>query len=160
MPGRILSGGLNRDFRILTEDEFQDRVRTSNFLEYATVHGYHYGTLEKTVEDALKNGRSILMDIDVQGARQIRTRLMSAPDTDLLKNSFIDIFIAPPGIEALRKRLEGRGEDAAEVIEHRLRNAGAEMAAVDEYEHVVVNDDLGKAYAELTSIISRVSEGQ
>ena len=113
-----------KDYVFLTEDGFEGRVTAGAFLEHAVVHGYRYGTLKETVNDALSDGKSVVMDIDVQGAEQIRDGVSRLPDGDVLKDSFVDIFVAPPSIEILKERLGARGEDTPEVIERRLRNAG------------------------------------
>jgi len=142
------------DYTFLTKDEFEQQVREGQFLEHATVHGYRYGTLRETVLHALAEGRSVLMDIDVQGAEQIRACVKSGAG-DLLDKAFVDIFITPPSIDALRERLEMRGEDTPEVIEKRLENAQREMAQADKYMRVIVNDELDRAYAELRGIVAK-----
>jgi guanylate kinase len=148
------------DYFFLSEDEFSRRLAAGAFLEHAVVHGHRYGTPRKGVEDALKAGRSVLMDIDVEGARQIRERVARAPDDDLLKRAFVDIFIEPPSMQALKERLEGRAEDAPEVIAARLRNAEAEMDARHRYRYRIVNRDLDKAYAELKAVLEAEQRGR
>jgi len=142
-----------QDYFFISEAEFASKLRNGELLEHAVVHGYHYGTPRRLVENSLQSGRSVLMDIDVQGARQIRRYVEQAPSGDLLKQGFVDIFIEPPSLMDLRRRLEARGEDSAEVIAQRLRNARAEMEARNEYRYRIVNRELDKAYAELKSII-------
>jgi guanylate kinase len=143
------------DYHFLSEKEFDARVALGDFLEHAVVHGYKYGTLRAAVAGALENGRSVLMDIDVQGARQIRDRVRAAPAGDILKKGFVDIFIAPPSLEALRQRLVKRAEDKPEVIERRLHNAEVEMRSAGEYRYQVVNDVLEKAYAGFRELIRK-----
>lgn len=143
------------DYHFVTDSTFADYVNDDRFLEHATVHGYRYGTLRDTVEHALRNGSSVIMDIDVQGAGQIRERIRRAAEEDLLKDCFLDIFVAPPSMDALRQRLEGRGEDTQEVIEKRIRNAAGEMMQADDFQHTVVNDDLNGAYEALSSVIGK-----
>lgn len=143
-----------RDYFFLTEEEFKRRVAEGSFLEHAVVHGYKYGTLKKTVEDALGEGRSVLMDIDVQGAGQIRDYVFGALDGDPLKNAFVDVFIAARSMDVLKRRMEGRGEDSREVIEHRLEDAEDEVKSAEEYKYVIVNDDLNKAYLQLKDILA------
>jgi len=143
------------DYHFLSADEFAQRLATGEFLEHAQVHGYQYGTLRQTVYDALAEGRDIIMDIDVQGAAQIRAACAALPDEDSIKKGFTDIFIAPPSMEELRRRLCGRSTDADNVIEERLRNAAKEMKQQSCYQHVVINDDLEKAARELAAIILR-----
>jgi guanylate kinase len=98
-------------------------------------------------------GHSVLMDIDVQGAAQIRERVAALPAGDPLREGFVDIFIEPPSLDALRRRLERRAEDAPDVIERRLRQAEVELARRGEYRHRIVNDDLDRAYAEFRDCI-------
>jgi guanylate kinase len=117
------------------------------------VHGNRYGTLKQTVYDALAQGRDIIMDIDVQGAQQIRLACASMPGDDAIKRSFVDIFITVPSMEELRRRLSGRATDSAEVIEQRMRNAADEMKHQPAYRYTVVNDDFQTALDELTRII-------
>jgi guanylate kinase len=147
------------DYHFLSETDFRARIEQGAFLEHAVVHGYYYGTLRESVAGALQDGQSVLMDIDVQGAAQIRKALEAAGPDDPIRGHWTDIFISPPSIEALRQRLEGRGEDAAEVIEARLENAGSEMARAREYRHLVINDDLNHAYSCLREIVVHEAGG-
>ncbi len=142
-----------KDYFFLNDDVFDRRVQEGAFLEHAVVHGYKYGTLKLTVYGELSIGKSVLMDIDVQGAAQIREYVSKVPADDLLKNSFVDIFILPPSINVLKERLKGRAEDADEIIEQRLKNAEMEMADRNLFKHQIVNDKVDKAYAELVSIL-------
>ncbi len=146
------------DYYFLTEAEFERRVAAGEFLEHAVVHDYRYGTLKGTVSDALARGDSVLMDIDVQGAEQIRAYVGAVSDDDPLKRAFVDIFIEPPSMAVLRQRLQGRKEDAPDVIETRLRNAEIEMRQRDRYKHRVVNDDLDQAFRELDDVIREEQE--
>ncbi|MBM4144068.1 MAG: guanylate kinase [Lentisphaerae bacterium] len=141
------------DYFFLSEEDFDRRVAEGAFLEYAGVHARRYGTLREPVESALREGCHVLMDIDVQGAARIRRIAQAAPEGDLIRRGFVDIFIRPPSLEALRERLAERGEDAAEVIEGRLAAAREEMAHMNEYRYVVVNEVLEDAYRELTEIV-------
>ncbi len=142
-----------RDYFFLSPEDFQRRVERGDFLEHATVHDHCYGTLRSTVEDCLGAGRSVLMDIDVAGAEQVRQALAALPANATLRAGFLDLFIRPPSLEELRRRLLARNEDTAEQIELRLRNAAVEMAQSARFRHTVVNDDLERAYAELRRII-------
>ncbi len=146
------------DYYFLTEEQFREYIDAGLFLEYALVHGNYYGTLMKTVRDALENGKHVLLDIDVQGVDQIREKISVLPDDDPLKQGFLDIFIAPPSLQILRERLVGRAEDAPEVIEQRMENAEQEMARADDYEYHIINDDLDTAYRQLNNIIRKESE--
>lgn len=140
-----------QDYHFLTREEFDRRVSAGEFLEHAIVHGNRYGTLRQAVADALEAGKDVLMDIDVQGAAHIRQAARQHP---LLKQALVSIFVTPPSVSALRERLQGRREDSAEVIERRLRNAVEELARWGEYDYLVVNDDLDRAYAELRAIVA------
>lgn len=140
------------DYHFLSDAGFRGRLEAGDFLEHATVHGHLYGTPRSLVESSLRAGRDVLMDIDVQGAAQIREGARRAPAVDTIRRGYVDVFIAPPSTAALRARLEGRGTDAPDVIERRLRKAEAERARSGEYLHVVVNDDLDEAYARLRAI--------
>jgi guanylate kinase len=143
------------DYNFMSEPEFMARVAAGDFLEYAAVHGNYYGTLRETVSSAMESGQSVMMDIDVQGAAQVRDALAGMdPDSPLVRG-FVDIFIMPPSIEELRRRLEGRGEDAPDVIETRLANAEAEMAQAGLYKYQIVNDDLERAFDEIRTLIEQ-----
>lgn len=144
--------GAERDgeaYFFLTMTDFETRMENGEFLEHAWVHGNRYGTLRETVRAAIASGRSVLMDIDVCGAEQVRNFLRTRDPSDVLRRGFIDLFILPPSLEVLRERLERRGEDAPETIAKRLQNATGEMARADEFSHQIVNDNLDRAYAEL-----------
>lgn len=142
-----------RDYHFLSEAEFERRVKNGEFLEHAVVHGKNYGTLRKPVDDALTAGKSIIMDIDVEGARQIREYVKRLPKNDTLKHAFVDIFIEPPSIDVLRQRLLNRAEDQKAEIERRLKTAEQEMFQRDNYSHRIVNDELDRAYGELKEVI-------
>ena len=128
-----------RDYHYLSEEEFERRVEAGEFLEHAAYSGNRYGTLRSAVEDRLSEGRSVVLEIEVQGARQVRAAMPEA----------LLIFIAPPDPAALRERLEGRGTDSPEAIRRRLRTAELELEAQVEFPHVIVNDDVQKAASEL-----------
>lgn len=132
-----------RDYHFLTPDEFDRRVQAEDFLEFATYSGHRYGTLRSEVERRLSAGRSVVLEIEVQGARQVRAAMRES----------VQVFIAPPAPGVLRERLEGRGTDSAEAIDARLRVAEQELAAQDEFAYRVVNDDLARAADELEGIV-------
>jgi guanylate kinase len=132
-----------RDYHFLQAAEFDRRARAGEFLEHATYSGNRYGTLRSEVERRLAAGRSVVLEIEVQGARQVRAAMPEA----------VLVFIAPPDPSALRERLEGRGTDSPEAIEERLRVAEIELAARDEFPHVVVNDEIDRAAADLERIV-------
>jgi guanylate kinase len=130
--------------------DFEAGIQTGRWAEWARVHGNYYGTSVADLESYLTQGISVLMDIDVQGADQMIKRF---PDA-------VTIFIMPPSLEVLRQRLEGRGTDSPEVIATRLDNAEAEMAARHRYGHLIVNDDLRQASAELIYLIDGYLQGE
>jgi len=137
----------------LSRKEFKERAKNGEFLEYAKVHGNYYGTLEDSVLFAMEEGCHVLLDIDVQGAQQLRDSLTRLSPRHPIRRGFMDIFISPPSIEELERRLRGRGTDGEHVIRKRLDNAKGEMAHAAEYAFQVVNDDLEKAYSDLKAII-------
>jgi guanylate kinase len=154
--------GAERDgeqYHFMAVDEFERLVADGAFLEHAKVHGNYYGTLARTLSEELAAGRSVLMDIDVQGAAQIRDAVAHLDEDDPLRRGFLDIFISPPSIKELSARLHGRGEDSDEVIAQRLTNAQAEMDQASCYRHVVVNDDLEVALDELRAILAQARKG-
>ena len=131
------------DYHFLSDEEFDRRLREGDFVEHARYSGHRYGTLRSELERRAAAGVPVVLEIDVQGARQIRDRRPEAEQ----------VFIAPPSQEALRARLVGRGTDAADDVERRLATAREELAAEPEFAHVVVNDRLEKAVDELESIV-------
>jgi guanylate kinase len=133
-----------RDYHFLTPEEFRRRLETGDFLEHASYSGNYYGTLRSEVERRLGEGRSVVLEIEVQGARQVR---------DALGDDAVLIFIAPPDEAVLRERLEGRGTDSREAIDQRLRTAEVELAARSEFPLEVVNDEVQKAAAELEKLV-------
>jgi guanylate kinase len=132
-----------RDYHFLSREDFDRRVEGEDFLEFATYSGNRYGTLRTEVERRLAAGHSVVLEIEVQGARQVRAAMRES----------IQVFIAPPDPAVLRERLDARGTDSAEAIDARLEVAAQEMAAQDEFAYRVVNDDLGRAAAELEGIV-------
>jgi guanylate kinase len=133
-----------RDYHFVSQEEFEAMVSAGEFLEWARVHENLYGTSRKAVMEMLSSGLDVILDIDVQGAAQVRERFPAA----------ITIFILPPSWQVLEERLEKRGSEDRERLKVRLRNALAEMEAAHSYQYVVVNDELEVAYAELSSIVS------
>jgi len=140
-------------YYFLSKKEFRERAKNGEFLEYAKVHGNYYGTLEDSVLFAMEEGCHVLLDIDVQGAQQLRDSLTRLSPRHPIRRGFMDIFISPPSIEELERRLRGRGTDAEHVVRKRLDNAKGEMDHAAEYASQVVNDDLEKAYSDLKAII-------
>ena len=141
------------DYFFLSKKEFKERIKNGEFLEYAKVHGNFYGTLEDTVLYAMEEGRHVLLDIDVQGAEQIRGSLGRLDPRNPIRRGFVAIFISPPSMEELERRLRGRGTDSDAVIKKRLKNAKEEMENAVRYSCQIVNDDLDTAYEELTKAI-------
>ncbi|MDD3275449.1 MAG: guanylate kinase [Kiritimatiellales bacterium] len=142
-------------YHFLSEEEFCARIARGEFLEHALVHGNRYGTLKQTVTDALSKSLDIIMDIDVQGAKQIRLACEAMSDDDVIKQSLVDIFIAPPSMEELKRRLCGRATDSEDVIATRMHNADDEMKHQPYYQHTVVNDNFETALTMLVEIIER-----
>jgi len=140
-------------YYFLSAREFRQRVRRGEFLEHAKVHGNRYGTLADTVQFAMEEGRHIILDIDVQGVRQLRASLQSMEERSLIRRGFLDIFIEPPSLDVLESRLRKRGTDSEAVIRKRLKNAAKEMRAAEEYTHRLVNDQLDTTYEALCGII-------
>jgi guanylate kinase len=132
------------DYHFLTAENFAARADAGDFLEHATFSGNRYGTLRSEIERVLDAGNSVVLEIEVQGARQVRAAL---------GDEAVLIFIAPPSPEILRLRLAGRGTDSEEAIERRLETAKQELEAQQEFKHVVVNDDLERAVGELEEIV-------
>ncbi len=145
------------DYHFLTRDRFEELLKENAFLEYAKVHDNYYGTLKAPIVEVLNEGNSMILDIDVQGAAKVRDYVRNLPNTDPLKVGYVDIFISPPSMEALRERLEGRGTDAQDVIEKRLHNAEGEIARAGEYMFQVTNDDLSHCYKRLCDLIDALS---
>lgn len=132
-----------RDYHFLTPEQFDERIKAEDFLEFATYSGHRYGTLRSEVRSRLDAGHSVVLEIEVQGARQVRAAMRES----------VQVFIAPPDPASLRRRLESRGTDSLEAIDSRLEVAEQEMAARGEFAHTVVNDDLARAADELEGIV-------
>jgi guanylate kinase len=132
-----------RDYHFLAPEEFDQRIKAEDFLEFATYSGNRYGTLRSEVRNRLDEGHSVVLEIEVQGARQVRAAMRES----------VQVFIAPPDPASLRRRLESRGTDSLEAIDARLEVAEQELAAQDEFAHRVVNDDLERAAGELEGIV-------
>jgi guanylate kinase len=131
------------DYHFMAPEEFEQHVRAGDFVEHADYAGARYGTLRSELETRSATGAPVVLEIEVQGARQVRETM---PDA-------VQIFIAPPSLDALRARLVGRGTDAPEQVRARLRTAEEELAAQHEFARVVVNDRLEDAVEELVDIV-------
>ena len=138
------------DYRFLTRRQFERLVGEGAFLEWARVHDNLYGTLRAPLERALRRGKTFVLEIDVQGAHQLREKGV--------EGTFL--FIAPPSLQDLRRRLVARGTDSPAVVERRMRNARREMRHARRYDRVVVNDDLSRAIAEVRSILGLSSRSE
>jgi guanylate kinase len=132
------------DYHFLTREEFDRRVAEGDFVEHADYAGRSYGTLRSELERRVDAGTPVVLEIEVQGARQVRAAMPEA----------VQVFIAPPSLDALRTRLIGRGTDDAEEVERRLQVAEEELAAQPEFAHVVVNDRLEDALAQLAAVVA------
>ncbi len=132
-----------RDYHFLTPEEFDRRIEREDFLEFATYSGNRYGTLRSEVRKRLDDGHSVVLEIEVQGARQVRAAMRES----------IQVFIAPPDPAVLRQRLESRGADSPAAIDARLEVAEQELAAQGEFAHCVTNADLERAAADLEGIV-------
>jgi guanylate kinase len=131
------------NYRFVGREEFEAMIARDEFLEWAQVFGNYYGTHRGILEEARAAGKDLVLDIDVQGARQLRDRIPEA----------VSIFILAPSRETLETRLRARGEDRAEVIERRLKEAAGEIQRYNDYDYVLINRDLAESDMVLSSII-------
>jgi guanylate kinase len=131
------------DYHFMTADEFERRAADGGFVEHAAYSGNRYGTLRSELERRLESGAPVVLEIEVQGARQVREAMPEA----------VAVFIAPPSRDALRARLVGRGTDPPEQVDARLRTADRELEAQEEFAHVIVNDRLEQATDELVGVV-------
>ena len=132
-----------RDYHFVTPPVFERMLEAGEFLESAVIYGNRYGTSQKWIERERAEGRDVLLEIDWQGAQQVRRLLRQV----------VSIFILPPSPEVLESRLKGRGEDSEEIVTRRLAAARHEIAHVSEYEYVIINEDFNRAAQDLRSII-------
>jgi len=132
-----------REYFFVSQQEFDAMVAANAFVEWATVHANRYGTSKKAIEDRMAQGADILLEIDFQGTLQIKKIFANA----------VCIFILPPSWEELRARLERRGEDASDVIDMRMENAAQEVAHVDKFDFVIINDSFDRALFDLKAIV-------
>ena len=130
-------------YHFVDRPRFEAMVAAGEFLEHARVFDNLYGTAERSVRDVLGANFDVVLEIDWQGARQVRVRFPEA----------VSVFIVPPSVEALRQRLSGRGQDSAEIIDRRMRDARSELSHFGEYDYLVVNDDFDEALADLRAIV-------
>ena len=139
-----------RDYKFVSEQEFNTLVKENNFFEYANIFGNYYGTLKKPVLELLSLGRDVLFDIDWQGTQQLK-RIKSL--------SLVTFFILPPNIQALKKRLLNRHKGQEELIEKRMDNFNEETSHWNEYNYVFVNDDLDTCYEKILNVIKSEKRG-
>ena len=132
-----------REYHFVDVPRFQEMAGRNEFLERAEVHGNHYGTSKLWIETEMASGRDVLLEIDWQGARQVRVAYPRAKG----------VFVLPPSMAALRERLSGRGTDSAETVARRIAAARDEIRHADEFDYVIINDDLYQAIADLQSIV-------
>lgn len=132
------------DYYFVSDEKFEDMVRKDDFYEWATVFGNRYGTPKGAIRNALKEGRDFLFDIDWQGTQQLKQK----DDQDV-----VTVFILPPSIDELHKRLRSRGTDAEDVIADRMERAKAEISHWAEYDYVVVNDDVDACFSKVREIL-------
>ncbi|GAB4471321.1 MAG: guanylate kinase [Burkholderiaceae bacterium] len=133
-----------REYHFVSVEDFKARRARGEFLESAEVHGNFYATSRLWIEERMREGRDVLLEIDWQGARQVKAAFAHA----------VGIFILPPSIDALEQRLHKRGQDSPQVIARRLLAAGSEIAHAPEFDYVIINADFDRALAELTAIVT------
>jgi guanylate kinase len=133
------------DYKFVTEDDFEQRVRSSEMAEWARVFEACYGTPRRPLDAAVETGRDMLLDIDIQGARRIRDRY-----TD----DAVTVFVLPPSFAALEDRLRRRGTESQVAINRRLRRANDEASAYPEYDYLIINDDVGESISRLAHIVA------
>lgn len=133
-----------REYHFVPVEDFKARRARGEFLESAEVHGNFYATSRLWIEERMREGRDVLLEIDWQGARQVKAAFAQA----------LGIFILPPSIDALEKRLHKRGQDSPQVIARRLLAAGSEIAHAPEFDYVIINEDFDRALAELSAIVT------
>ncbi len=132
-----------REYLFVSEPEFDAMVKGNAFVEWAHVHGNRYGTSKRVIEERIAQGSDVILEIDFQGALQIKQAFANA----------ILVFILPPSWEELRSRLERRGEDSAEIIEVRLKNAAIEMKQIDKFDFVIINELFERALFDLKAVV-------
>lgn len=133
-----------KDYYFYTPDTFTQMVKDGEFLEHATVFGNSYGTPRKPVWDALNAGQDVLFDVDWQGTQKLR---------ESAKEDLVSVFILPPSVEELERRLKGRGQDSDEVVAGRMARARSEIEHYAEYAYIIVNDDLDRSVEDVKAIL-------
>lgn len=138
------------DYRFLSQSDFMRHVNSGDFLEYAEVHGNHYGTLKAEVLDHLKSGKDVLLSIDVQGAATIRSRAEKNPD---LKRALVTVFITPSSLKVLEERLLKRGTDSPEAIAQRLDGAQREVREWPKYDYLIISASMSEDFGRFQAIL-------
>ncbi len=133
-----------RDYHFLTRKEFEDRIARGELVEYEEIYSNYYGTLKSEVENSLRRGKDIVFDVDVNGGLSIKSRFPEA----------VIIFVKPPSVEILRRRLEGRGSETKEQIERRMGRVEMELEKGGQYDYIIINDELNRAVSEVFDIIN------
>lgn len=139
------------DYYFINEKEFQRHIDNDDFLEWATLYGHRYGTFKETVYDHLNRGIDVILEIDIQGARQVKKNFRNTP---------VFVFIMPPSLIELEKRLKERQTETNDALRKRLGLAKVELEAAGEFDHVIVNDDLNKAIDKLVEIVVKCRESE
>jgi guanylate kinase len=137
-----------KDYFFLSDEDFVARIERGEFFEHAHVHGRRYGTLKSYVIDNLSRGIDVLMDIDVQGAQQVRTC-----EDEIIQRCLVEVFVLPPSVEELKQRLSGRGTESSESLDLRLGNAIAEMKHWPDYDYALVSGTRELDYARFKSLL-------
>ena len=142
-----------REYYFMSDDEFNTKLSAGEFLEHATVFKHSYGTLRSEVVSRIERGEEVLLDIDVQGAKQIR---QAAQSDETIRNAAVFILIAPPSLKALEERLTARNSESAEQLKLRLDGAAGELRNFRVYDYLVINDELESAAADLINILKSI----
>lgn len=135
------------DYHFLAVDDFKSQIEKGWFIEWAKVHSNYYGTSRKFVDEGLRLGKRMLFDLDIQGADAMKSIYGDAAQV---------IFIEPPSIEELEKRLRARGTDNEKVIQERVENARKELSRKHDYDHLILNDDVERAYKQLKAVVEKI----
>ena len=135
-----------KDYFFISVDQFKDMIENDVFVEWFRVHSNYYGTSKDYIEKKLNSGQNVLLDLDVQGTKEIK---------NIFKDTACAIFIEPPSVEELENRLRKRATDKIEVIEERIQNAKKELLSKNDFDYLVMNDDIDKAYEQLAQIFKK-----
>lgn len=135
------------EYHFVSVEDFKEGIEKGHFAEYAKVHDRYYGTSKSTIERSFQSGKSVLLDIDVQGAASLR---------ESYGNRCYTVFVAPPSIDVLEKRLRARGTETEEAVRKRILNAHIEIKRSDEFDYILVNDTFERAYQELKELVEKL----